>query len=750
MGGLITIAKRDCRHVPAVSTLLLICAFPFLAFSNVINVPDDYPTITEGVNHAQDYDTVLVAPGVYIGMCYIGTNESPAGVTLMGSGWPGGTVVTGAPCAEQYNAFEISRVFGWRVTNFEITQCGDAINIGKVIKMEIDHNYMHGTKLAYWSCAIEGDSLIQVSIHHNLASDCDFVGFMLWGYSGDQTGVHVYNNTIDNIHGFEGIQLRCGVPQYCVITNNIITNCGGQGVEFALCDQGNNEVSYNCIFETAGPWENVPHPGPGNIFDSPQYVMDPSIPEYYYLNEDSPCIDTGNPNPFYNDPNGSRSDMGAFPSDEVYIRLEIGWVTAFPGDLVDVPITISDVSNRDVVSAELTITYPDDDLELIRVSIPDTSMPYQAGWRLDYSNPAGSIVASLDGSTPLSGSGLLAVMSFLLDENVLPDSVWNIRFESAVLNHGAYEPHTTDGGIRLPSEILYGDVNLNGHVTLVDASMLFDYLTGTVQLSPLQRLVAEVSGLAGITSFDGALITQYCFGQFELFPVEGGFVETYAEGQLAIPEITGNAGEDLDVFVNIESAINVAAVQLDVTVAGTPVTAIAIRGPDEGAWFPRLGGTYPEYEIFLGGSEPLNGNQECFRLTFQIPDTASGAFSIELTNIMLNETEMPGQVFRNIVVQPTGVFGEGFDIPRGYSLAAAYPNPFNPSTNLVFAIPHTSPVSLKIYNSLGQVVDVLESETLPAGEYTRVWDASRFSSGIYIAEFVAGDFRQCHKLLLIK
>ena len=45
--------------------------------------------------------------------------------------------------------------------------------------------------------------------------------------------------------------------------------------------------------------------------------------------------------------------------------------------------------------------------------------------------------------------------------------------------------------------------------------------------------------------------------------------------------------------------------------------------------------------------------------------------------------------------------------PESFSLSSAYPNPFNPSTNMTLALDADSQVSMMVYNLVGQVVDVL-------------------------------------------
>ncbi|NQV18523.1 MAG: T9SS type A sorting domain-containing protein, partial [Armatimonadetes bacterium] len=75
---------------------------------------------------------------------------------------------------------------------------------------------------------------------------------------------------------------------------------------------GDPDVTYTCI--TGG------FTGEGNIDDDPMFI-DPSagngsayngLTAVWGLLEGSPCIDAGDPDPVYNDPDGSRNDMGAY------------------------------------------------------------------------------------------------------------------------------------------------------------------------------------------------------------------------------------------------------------------------------------------------------------------------------------------------------------------------------------------------------------------------------------------------------
>ena len=85
----------------------------------------------------------------------------------------------------------------------------------------------------------------------------------------------------------------------------------------------------------------------------------------------------------------------------------------------------------------------------------------------------------------------------------------------------------------------------------------------------------------------------------------------------------------------------------------------------------------------------------------------------------------------------------------------AYPNPFNPTTNIAFSIPETSEVELNVYNIRGQKVKTLANEEMTAGSHTIVWNGNSdngksVASGVYFTILKADKSTITKKLILLK
>ncbi|MBI5059967.1 T9SS type A sorting domain-containing protein [candidate division KSB1 bacterium] len=87
--------------------------------------------------------------------------------------------------------------------------------------------------------------------------------------------------------------------------------------------------------------------------------------------------------------------------------------------------------------------------------------------------------------------------------------------------------------------------------------------------------------------------------------------------------------------------------------------------------------------------------------------------------------------------------------PR-FSLSPAFPNPFNPSTEIRFEVGRTEQVKLTVFDLLGREVAVLADETMSAGSYARTFDGHGLASGMYLYRLEAGEEVQTRKMVLLK
>ena len=85
-----------------------------------------------------------------------------------------------------------------------------------------------------------------------------------------------------------------------------------------------------------------------------------------------------------------------------------------------------------------------------------------------------------------------------------------------------------------------------------------------------------------------------------------------------------------------------------------------------------------------------------------------------------------------------------------FSLLPAYPNPFNPVTNISFVVDKSSEISLKIFDVNGKLVQVVNPKTYQIGVHNIQWNASSLSSGMYFINMFNGADRYTQKVMLLK
>jgi hypothetical protein len=94
-------------------------------------------------------------------------------------------------------------------------------------------------------------------------------------------------------------------------------------------------------------------------------------------------------------------------------------------------------------------------------------------------------------------------------------------------------------------------------------------------------------------------------------------------------------------------------------------------------------------------------------------------------------------------------------LPGEFELAQNSPNPFNPTTNIMFALPEASQVTIEIFSITGQRVVTLVDEVYETGRHTVTWNGKDafgqpVASGIYFYAIKAGDFTDSKKMVFLK
>ena len=85
-----------------------------------------------------------------------------------------------------------------------------------------------------------------------------------------------------------------------------------------------------------------------------------------------------------------------------------------------------------------------------------------------------------------------------------------------------------------------------------------------------------------------------------------------------------------------------------------------------------------------------------------------------------------------------------------FNLMQNNPNPFNPQTTILYDLPSSEKVRLRVFTIIGKEIAVLENREMPAGRHTVTFNASDLPSGIYFYSLVAGEFSSLKKMAFIK
>jgi hypothetical protein len=92
---------------------------------------------------------------------------------------------------------------------------------------------------------------------------------------------------------------------------------------------------------------------------------------------------------------------------------------------------------------------------------------------------------------------------------------------------------------------------------------------------------------------------------------------------------------------------------------------------------------------------------------------------------------------------------------HSYTFSPNYPNPFNPTTTIVFSVPERGRAKIVVYDLAGREVDVLVDRVFTSGEYQAMWDGKnrigeQVVSGVYFARITVNDYTAVTKMVLLR
>ena len=84
------------------------------------------------------------------------------------------------------------------------------------------------------------------------------------------------------------------------------------------------------------------------------------------------------------------------------------------------------------------------------------------------------------------------------------------------------------------------------------------------------------------------------------------------------------------------------------------------------------------------------------------------------------------------------------------SLVSSYPNPFNPIVTINYTVTNFQNINLSIVDLNGNLVEALVNEKVAPADYSLVWDAGQYPSGIYFIQYKTEGFIENQKITLLK
>ncbi len=93
---------------------------------------------------------------------------------------------------------------------------------------------------------------------------------------------------------------------------------------------------------------------------------------------------------------------------------------------------------------------------------------------------------------------------------------------------------------------------------------------------------------------------------------------------------------------------------------------------------------------------------------------------------------------------------ETAELPTAFGLNGVYPNPFNSTTHISFALPEAERISISLWDLNGRLVQIIADRNFSIGQHEITYNADALTSGLYIIRLAGNGKADQQKVLLLR
>ena len=109
-----------------------------------------------------------------------------------------------------------------------------------------------------------------------------------------------------------------------------------------------------------------------------------------------------------------------------------------------------------------------------------------------------------------------------------------------------------------------------------------------------------------------------------------------------------------------------------------------------------------------------------------------------------------GLVLTTLTGGLSGISQEYGNVPLDFTLHQNFPNPFNPTTTIVFEISKSHFVRLRVFDNNGKEIKTLINEYKTPGKYSIQFESDNLPSGVYFYKLEVNDFSEIKRMVILK